>query len=372
MTQNDFPRLGDFIVEIDKRNTDNHPYPVLGLNKQKEFMPTVANLDGVDISKYKVVEKGNFVFSGMQTGRDVCIRIGLYTEDEPAVVSPAYTTFTIDESKDILSEYVFIFFCRDESDRYGWFISDSSIRSNLDWPRFLDIRIPHPDIDKQREIVNVWKSLKSLKEQNEKISEPLMALCRSKIQELKNTLPHISLSEHIEHNEERNENKYDLSSLRGISIEKKFIESKANMENVSLAPYLVIHPDDIAYVTITSRNGEKISIAHNDSDENYIVSSSYEAFHVKDTSKLIPSYLFLLLTRSEFDRYARFNSWGSAREAFSWEEMKRVKIPIPSIEVQRAIVDIYQCAQRAKTIAAEADQQLKTICPALIQYVINN
>ena len=114
-------------------------------------MPTAANLNEVDLSKYKIVKKNAFVFSGMQTGRDVCIRIALYTEDTEALVSPAYTTFVVDEKQGMLSEYLFIFFSREESDRYGWFISDSSIRANLDWKRFENIQIPLPSIEKQRE-----------------------------------------------------------------------------------------------------------------------------------------------------------------------------------------------------------------------------
>lgn len=135
-------RLGDYIEQCDERNTAGSNYPVIGINRDKTFMPTVANLDGVDIAKYKIVSKGMFVFSGMQTGRDICIRIGLYDKDQPALISPAYTTFFIDKENDVLPEYFFMYFNRDESDRYGWFISDSSVRANLDWPRFLDIEIP--------------------------------------------------------------------------------------------------------------------------------------------------------------------------------------------------------------------------------------
>lgn len=180
------------------------------------------------------------------------------------------------------------------------------------------------------------------------------------------------IGKYIEPIEERNNGRFGLSSLKGISIEKRFIDTKANMENVSLNPYYVVKPEEFAYVTVTSRNGERISIAFNDSNETYIVSSSYVAFRIKDKQELLPSFLFLMFTRPEFDRYARFNSWGSARETFSWEDMCRVKIPIPRIEVQRAIVDVFETAQCAKKIAEEADKQLKIICPALIQYVINN
>lgn len=92
-------RLGDYIEQCDERNSASINYPVIGINRDKTFMPTVANLDGVDIAKYKIVTKGMFVFSGMQTGRDICIRIGLYDNEQPALVSPAYTTFVINDDK---------------------------------------------------------------------------------------------------------------------------------------------------------------------------------------------------------------------------------------------------------------------------------
>lgn len=98
-------RLGDYIEQCDERNSASINYPVIGINRDKTFMPTVANLDGVDIAKYKIVTKGMFVFSGMQTGRDICIRIGLYDNEQPALVSPAYTTFVINDDKKVLPEY---------------------------------------------------------------------------------------------------------------------------------------------------------------------------------------------------------------------------------------------------------------------------
>ena len=152
MTQNNeirWVRLGDYIELCDEVNSAGIDYPMLGINKDKVFMPTVANVTTVDIRKYKVVSKGRFVFSGMQTGRDVCIRIALYDNDTPALISPAYTTFTVREDKDMLSEFFFMYFMRAEMDRYGWFISDSSVRSNLDWVRFVEIQIPLPSPEKQ-------------------------------------------------------------------------------------------------------------------------------------------------------------------------------------------------------------------------------
>lgn len=374
MTQNNeirWVRLGDYIELCDEVNSAGIDYPMLGINKDKVFMPTVANVTTVDIRKYKVVSKGRFVFSGMQTGRDVCIRIALYDNDTPALISPAYTTFTVREDKDMLSEFFFMYFMRAEMDRYGWFISDSSVRSNLDWVRFVEIQIPLPSPEKQRELVATWKGLRDMKEQNEAMAAPLMQLCQSRLQELKHTYPLTEIGPYIEQCDERNSDKqYGVYSVMGVSIGKKFISTKADMTGVSLTPYKLVKPNEFCFVTVTSRNGGKISLALNQSDDTYIVSSSYEVFRVIDEEKVCPGFLYLWFCQSEFDRYARFHSWGSARETFSYESMERVEVPLPSIKEQEAIVNIYKCAAECKRIAEEADRLSREICPALMQKAI--
>ena len=144
------------------------------------------------------------------------------------------------------------------------------------------------------------------------------------------------------------------------------------MQGVSLAPYKLLSPKEFAYVTVTSRNGNKLSLTKNGSNKTFIVSSSYEVFRCVDTKVLLPEYLFLIINREEFDRYSRFNSWGSARETFDWEELCRVRIPLPPLEVQKAIVNLYHCAEEAKNIAAQARQQIKMLVPALVQKAINS
>lgn len=365
-------RIGNFISLYELRNSEKKDYPVVGINKDKTFMPTVANLEGVDTAKYKVVSKGVFVFSGMQTGRDICIRIGLYSDDTPALVSPAYTTFTIDTQK-VLPEYFFMFFNREESDRYGWFISDSSVRANLDWPRFLDIEIPLPSLSEQQKVVNAWKALREIKEQNEAKAAPLMQLCQSYIQELKHKYPAQEIGPYIEESDKRNTaGNYGEESVRGLATSKGMIDTKANLTGVSLSSYKLVCPYEIAFVPDTSRRGDKMSLGLNETDESFLVSSISCVFDVKDKEKLLPAFLYLWFCRPEFDRYARFNSWGSAREAFSFEDMKRTEVPIPPLDVQRAIVNIYKCANEAKQIAAEADRLSREVCPALLQHIIKN
>lgn len=151
------------------------------------------------------------------------------------------------------------------------------------------------------------------------------------------------LVELIELRDERNsDGKFTLEDVKGISIQKKFIETKADMQDVSLSPYILVKPDYFAYVTVTSRNGEKITLAHNVTNQTYIVSSSYVVFQVIRPDLLLSDYLFMYFNRPEFDRYARFNSWGSARETFDWDTMCDIDIELPDLATQQKYVDIYK------------------------------
>ena len=152
----------------------------------------------------------------------------------------------------------------------------------------------------------------------------------------------VRLGDYIEQSDERNKvGKYQLEDVTGISNEKSLISTKADMKDVELTPYKIFKPTEFCYVTVTSRNGNKISLALNATDQTKIVSNTYIVFRSKNANELLPEYLFMLFNRSEFDRYARFNSWGSTREVLSWSELCRVGIPLPPISVQRELVNTY-------------------------------
>ena len=163
-----------------------------------------------------------------------------------------------------------------------------------------------------------------------------------------------------------------VTQLLGISIQKKFILSIANISTTDMSVYRIIKQNQFAYSPVTSRNGDKITIAQLKDYDEAILSPAYQVFEVVDEKELIPEYLFLSFNRAEFDRYARYMSKGSAHEFFEFDEMCRVKIPLPPIEVQQAIVNIYKCANEAKRIAEEADRLSREVCPALLQHVIHS
>lgn len=179
----------------------------------------------------------------------------------------------------------------------------------------------------------------------------------------------VLLGDYIEPCDERNSNgEYTLDDVRGISILKKLIPTKADMQDVSLSPYKLLKPKEFSYVTVTSRNGGKISLAINDSDETYLVSSSYEVFRSKNREELLPEYLYLLLSREEFDRYSRFNSWGSARETFDWSELCRIQIPLPDIDTQQELVDTYN---GLKALAEQNEALIKPLTEACQAYIVD-
>ena len=140
--------------------------------------------------------------------------------------------------------------------------------------------------------------------------------------------------------DERNKD-LSVTKLLGVSISKKFIPSIANIVGTDLSNYKIVRTGQFAYGPVTSRNGEKISIAYLD-EEDCIISSSYTVFEVENKEELDPEYLMLWFSRPEFDRYARYKSHGSVREIFDWNELCMVELPVPDIEKQRNIVKAYK------------------------------
>ncbi len=367
--KSNYERLGDHIQLVDVRNKDLAINRLLGINIKKEFMPSVANVSGTDLSRYKVIQKGQFACNVMHVGRDERIPISLYTEDTPAIISPAYFVFAVNNDK-LLPEFLMMKFFRPEFDRYAWFICDSSIRGGLEWVRFCDIQIPMPDIEEQRKYVAIYKALKKNQQSYEQSLNDLHLICESFMDALKKSEKHKPLGNYISQSDERNRD-LSITFLRGISTSKKLIESKANMTGVSLSGYKIVRTGQFVYTSDTSRRGDKMALSMNEG-EPCIVSSIYTVFEVKDEVDLLPEFLFLWFKRSEFDRYARFHSWGSARETFDWDEMCNVKLPIPDIEAQKSIVAIHHTLENRKRLNNELKNKIEQLCPILMRGVVDD
>ena len=168
--------VGSIVEEVDNRNDNGAITEVQGINITKQFMPSVANTSGVNLNRYKLVQNGQFAYSGMQTGRDECIRIALYSGKDPIIISPAYTVLQVKDSE-VLPEYVMMWFSRKESDRLGWFMSDASIRANLDLERFYETKVPVPALPIQTAIVEIYSVYTTRREINEKLKAQIKDLC---------------------------------------------------------------------------------------------------------------------------------------------------------------------------------------------------
>lgn len=170
-----FNRLGDYIVEIDNRNKDMSVSNLLGVSIAKEFMPSVANVIGTDLSNYKIISKNQFACSLMQVSRDGGIAISLYKEDKPSIMSPAYHLFEI-VSNELIPEYLEMIMISSEFDRAAVFYAIGGVRGTLTWDEFCDMRIPVPSLEEQRKIVHDYKVITNRIELLKKINENLESI----------------------------------------------------------------------------------------------------------------------------------------------------------------------------------------------------
>ena len=362
-------KLGELIELVDERNSDNlfGADSVVGLGTQKEIISTKADLNGVSLNSYKFFPPKSFAYVPDTSRRGDKISLAHNTDDKIFLVSSISIVFKISREDILLPDYLFMYFNRPEFDRYARFHSWGSARESFSWSEMCDIEINLPPLSVQKKFVAVYNALLENKKVYERGLDDLKLVCDAFIENLRRNMPAQKLGNYIELSDERNtDNFYTAEDVRGISIDKKFISTKADMEGVSLKNYFLVKPEAFAFVPVTSRNGGKISIAQNDSGENFICSTSYVVFST-NAEKLLPQYLMLFFNRSEFDRYARFHSWGSAREVFTWKDLCEVEIPIPEIKIQRSIAAIYEVLRTRKKILERLKTQIKDICPILIK-----
>lgn len=363
-------KLGKYITQSDARNYDGtyDENTVVGLSTQKQAIKTKADLTGVNLTSYKLFPARNFAYVPDTSRRGDKVSLAYNLSNETYLVSSISVVFYVSDEEHLLPEYLYMYFNRPEFDRYARFNSWGSARETFSWEDMCDIDIELPDITVQQKYVDVYNAMLDNQRSYEQGLEDLKLVCDGYIDKLRHELPYEQLGKYIELSDQRNsDSKFGVDDVRGVSIEKKFIATKADIDGVSLTPYAIVSPKEFAYVTVTSRNGEKISIAYNDSNDSYICSSSYIVFRVTDQKRLLPAYLAMLFERDEFNRYARFHSWGSARETFDWDEMCDVQIPIPDITVQQYIVNIYIVYQLRKEINEQLKAQIKDLCPILIK-----
>lgn len=363
-------KLGELIELVEETNSRGMygPKDVRGMTITKEIIPTKADVANTDLRKFLVVHPDEFVFNPRTHGKK--IGFGYNNTKECFLISWNNIAFRVksDALNTVIPSYLFLHFNRKEWDREACFCSWGSSTEVFSWEALCDMKLTLPSIEQQRKYVDVYLALQNNLAAYQSKVEELKLVCDGYLDKLKSENEKLKIGEFIEQYDKRNsDNRLKLNSVKGISTEKSFIDTKADMNGVGLTSYKVVETNTFVYVPDTSRRGDKIAIALNRGEEPVLVSSIYTTFKSKDTSKLLPEYLFIFFDRPEFDRYARFNSWGSAREVFTMDDMNDVEIPIPNIYVQREIVNIHKCYIERQRIAEALKEQLKNICPVLIR-----
>lgn len=362
-----FDKLGNYVHLVDVKNNDLKFNKVLGININKQFMPSVANLSNTDLSKYKVISKGQFAYSAMQVGRDETIRIALYPFEESAIISPAYQVIEVNDYKEILPEFIMMWFQRLESDRYGWFISDGSVRASLDFNRLYEIEIPIIPLNEQKKYVSIYNSLLKNQACYENSLEDLQLICDNYIDKFKNFETQIPLELLVELVDNRNTNGL-YKEVMGINVDKVFMPSKANLSNTDLTKYKVISKDEFAYSAMQVGRDETVRVVLYDKEVPVIISPAYSVFKIIE-KKLLPEFLMLWFKRVEFNRYGWFLSDGSVRASLDWETFIKIEIPLPEIEVQEAILSIYRILEKRKKLNEKLKESLQPLCPILMKGV---
>lgn len=363
-------RLGDYIEELDNRNDDliYGEESVRGVSNTKLIQKTKANLTGRNLSPFHVVSREEFVFNRRTTRNGERLGLGYNDTDEVFIFTEDYVHFKVKDENKLYPCYLYLLFKRDEFDRYVRYNSWGSATEFFNWEDMQRVQIPLPSIEEQRKVVNVWKALREIKEQNEAIYTPTMQVCQSYIQELKHKYESVEIGQFITRIDKKNTDN-SIKEVKSVSVTKEFNDTNAKVDKNNLSSYKIVEPKQISFVQTTG-NEKCLCAAINNFDYPVVVTSVNEVFET-DNKVLSPDFLHMWFRRKELDRYARFHSWGSARETFTWNDMCRVRIPLPPLSVQQAIVNLYNCANEAKKIAEEADRKSREICPALIQYVIN-
>ena len=357
--------LKGLIEHSDLRNTDGlyGESDVMGVGTDKSMFPTKADLNGVNLRNYKLFPPGSFAYVADTSRRGNKIALTYNDTDKIFIVSTWYVVFKIcDSAKDIItSEYLFLYFNRAEFDRYARANSWGSAREYFWFEDMEDIEIQLPDLPTQQKYVDIYNAMVANQQAYERGLEDLKTVFTSYIEELRRNDPVFPIGDYITlYNEKNGDGAIALE--QGININKEFISPQRS--NSNLQGRKIVRHGQFAYCT--QLNNANVAIAYR-SGEDCVVSSVYNVFEITQKDKLIPEYLLMWLIRPEFGRYVYWASEGSAYEFLNYNNLANYKIPIPNIEVQRAISEIYMAYNKRKKINEQLKTQIKNICPVLIR-----
>ena len=293
--------------------------------------------------------------------------LGYNTTNEIYIFTNDYVAFYVkpEVRNTILSpDYLYIWFLREEFDRYMLYKTYGSATLFFSWDNMCELEINLPSIEIQQKYVAVYKAMLANQQSYERGLEDLKLVCDSTIEDFRKKYPLETFGKYITRVDERNKDNV-FKNVKNVSVTKEFSEVSSKVNKDELAGYKIVRPRQITFVQ-TTHNEHVFCNAMNNTDDVILVTSVNEVFECDETH-ILPEYLCMIFNRSEFDRYARFNSWGSARETFTWSDLQEVKIPIPPIRVQKALAELFTVYRNRKLANSQLKSKLKSICPILIK-----
>ena len=356
-------KLGDLIEQCDKRNNDGllSVDAVKGISTEKAFIETKANMDGVSLRSYKIVNEDEFAYVADTSRRGNKIAIAYNRNSGTIMVSAIYSVFCVSRTDLLRPEYLFMYFNRPEFDRFSRFNSWGSARETFNWEDLCDIDIELPSIQIQQKYVDVYNAMLANQRSYERGLEDLKLVCDAYIEDLRRKMPCEPIGNYIHPYNVKNING-EITLEQGINIDKKFITPQRSNEN--FFGRKIVRTGHIAYCT--QLNNENVAIALRTGPD-CIVSGVYDVIEFNDNCGLLPNYLMLWLTRSEFGRFVYWASQGTSYEFLTYDNLANYRIPVPNELVQKEIANIYEVYIERKKINEKLKAQIKDICPILIK-----
>lgn len=358
-------KLGGLLELVTETNSElkYQSSDVRGMTITKEIIPTKANVKNTDLSKFLVVHPNEFIFNPRTHGKR--IGFGFNNSKDTFLISWNNIAFRVSKNgaKMLLPEYLFLHFNRSEWDREACFRSWGSSTEVFSWEALCEMSVELPPIDVQQKYVDVYNAMLVNQQSYEQGLEDLKLTCDAYIEELRRKNPCKKIGQYIEECFEKNENN-KITLFQGVNVDHVFIEPRRIAENSENGS--VVRTGQFAFNKVMKAHGTKLPIALR-TGADCVVSNSYQVFEVTHLDKLVPEYLMLWLNRDETQRYCGFISFGTTRDIFSFDDMKEIAIPIPAIEIQKDIVEIYQVYNARKKINEKLKNQIKNLCPILIK-----
>ena len=360
-------KLGELIeLSVEKNSEGLYGIEnVRGISNAKEIMSTKADVDENVIRKFYIVSPNQFIYNPRTTRMGDRVGLAYNNTDKPLLFSFNNIAFKIKDSakEQILPQYLYMYYNRNEFDRYAITNSWGSATELFSFEEMCDIDITLPSISQQRKYVDVYLALQNNLAAYQSKVEDLKLVCDGYIEELRRNFGAEPIGPYLRSIDERNNNLL-VTLTQGVDVNMQFIPAKREAEDQEGTK--IVRTGQFAFNKVVKSNGTKLPIALREGPD-CVISSSYEVFEVVDKEKLLPEYLMLWLSRSETHRQCGYRSYGTTRDVFPFEDLCKLQFPIPNIETQKDIANIYKCYIERQRIAEALKEQLKNICPVLIR-----